>query len=69
DNQALRTCLQDVLFPLARAANAMQKSTKKDKRTLESNAKRAYKELKEFEAAGRNAEAVKRGTRNLGQVL
>ncbi|KXH63054.1 hypothetical protein CSAL01_10570 [Colletotrichum salicis] len=69
DNQALRTSLQDVLFPLARAVNAMQKSTKKDKRMLESNAKRANKELKEFEAAGRNAEAVKRGTRNLGQIL
>ncbi|KAK1671961.1 hypothetical protein BDP55DRAFT_674697 [Colletotrichum godetiae] len=47
DNQALCTHLQDVLFPLARAVNAMQKSTKKDKRTLESNAKRANKELKD----------------------
>ncbi|KAK1518904.1 uncharacterized protein CCOS01_11724 [Colletotrichum costaricense] len=69
DNQALRACLQDVLFPLAQAVNAMHKSTKRDKKTLEANAKRAKKELEEFEAAGRNAEAVKRGTQNLGQVL
>ncbi|KXH43840.1 hypothetical protein CSIM01_11996 [Colletotrichum simmondsii] len=69
DNQALRACLQDVLLPLAQAVNAMHKSTKRDKKILEANVKRAKKELEEFEAAGRNAEAVKRGTRNLGQVL
>ncbi|KAG7048868.1 hypothetical protein JMJ77_0014497 [Colletotrichum scovillei] len=69
DNQALRACLQDVLYPLAQAVNTMHKSTKRDKKTLEANAKRAKKELEEFEAAGRNAEAVKRGTRNLGQIL
>ncbi|KAL0776643.1 hypothetical protein CaCOL14_007930 [Colletotrichum acutatum] len=69
DNQALRACLQDVIFPLAQAVNAMHKSAKRDKKTLEANAKRAKKELEDFEAAGRNAEAVKRGTRNLGQVL
>ncbi|EXF81681.1 hypothetical protein CFIO01_08017 [Colletotrichum fioriniae PJ7] len=69
DNQALQACLQDVLLPLAQAVNAMHKSTKRDKKTLVANAKRARKELEEFEAAGRNAVAVKRGTRNLGQVL
>ncbi|OHF03342.1 hypothetical protein CORC01_01395 [Colletotrichum orchidophilum] len=47
----------------------MHKSSKADKRALKSNAKRVRKELKAFESAGKNAKALKRGTRHIGQIF